>query len=213
MFSGNYSQSDGARLAHVCEKNGRRWYERAHQGQRLEADAAKSRQSCPTLWDPIDSSPPGSPIPGILQARILEWVAISFSSAWKVKSESEVTQSCPTLRDPMDCSQPGSSINGISQARVLEWVAIAFSETGEPMSYVHCLEANPHPLTELNYRIRDSCGSSVWKNYLGKKDGLQKSKRTLCPREKSWWVKSDMENARNKQFKRYRRWSSLNQSG
>ena len=43
--------------------------------------AAKSLQSCPTLCDPIDSSPPGSPIPGILQARTLEWVAISFSSA------------------------------------------------------------------------------------------------------------------------------------
>ena len=45
------------------------------------AAAAKSLQSCPTLCDPIDSSPPGSPIPGILQARTLEWVAISFSSA------------------------------------------------------------------------------------------------------------------------------------
>ena len=44
---------------------------------------AKSLQSCPTLWDPIDGSPPGSPIPGILQARTLEWVAISFSKAWK----------------------------------------------------------------------------------------------------------------------------------
>ena len=44
---------------------------------------AKSLQSCPTLCDPIDGSPPGSPIPGILQARTLEWVAISFSSAWK----------------------------------------------------------------------------------------------------------------------------------
>ena len=43
--------------------------------------AAKSLQSCPTLCDPIDGSPPGSPIPGILQARILEWVAISFSNA------------------------------------------------------------------------------------------------------------------------------------
>ena len=42
-------------------------------------------QSCPTLCDPIDSSPPGSPIPGILQARTLKWVAISFSSAWKWK--------------------------------------------------------------------------------------------------------------------------------
>ena len=45
------------------------------------AAAAKSLQSCPTLCDPIDGSPPGSPIPGILQARTLEWVAISFSNA------------------------------------------------------------------------------------------------------------------------------------
>ena len=45
------------------------------------AAAAKSLQSCPTLCDPLDSSPPGSPVPGILQARTLEWVAISFSNA------------------------------------------------------------------------------------------------------------------------------------
>ena len=49
------------------------------------ATAAKSLQSCPTLYDPIDGSPPGFPVPGILQARTLEWVAISFSSAWKRK--------------------------------------------------------------------------------------------------------------------------------
>ena len=49
------------------------------------ATAAKWPQSCLTLCDPTDSSPPGSPVPGILQARILEWVAISFSSAWKRK--------------------------------------------------------------------------------------------------------------------------------
>ena len=48
-------------------------------------DAAKSLQSCPTLCDPIDGSPPGSPIPGILRAKTLEWVAISFSNAWKWK--------------------------------------------------------------------------------------------------------------------------------
>ena len=47
--------------------------------------AAKSLQLCLTLCDPIDSSPPGSPIPGILQARTLEWIAISFSNAWKWK--------------------------------------------------------------------------------------------------------------------------------
>ena len=49
------------------------------------AAAAKLLQSCPTLCDPIEGSPPGSPVPGILQARILEWVAISFSNAWKEK--------------------------------------------------------------------------------------------------------------------------------
>ena len=49
------------------------------------AAAAKLLQSCPTLCDPIDSSPPGSPVAGILQARTLEWVAISFSNAWKWK--------------------------------------------------------------------------------------------------------------------------------
>ena len=48
-----------------------------------DAAAAKSLQSCPTLCDPIDGSPPGSPVPGILQARTLEWVAISFSNAGK----------------------------------------------------------------------------------------------------------------------------------
>ena len=49
------------------------------------AAAAKSFQSYPTLWDRIDGSPPGSSVPGILHARTLEWVAISFSSAWKWK--------------------------------------------------------------------------------------------------------------------------------
>ena len=54
------------------------------------AAAAESLQSCPTLCDPIDGSPPGPPIPGILQARTLEWVAISSSNAWKWKVKSEV---------------------------------------------------------------------------------------------------------------------------
>ena len=91
------------------------------------AAPAKSLQSCPTLCNPIDDSPPGSPGPGILQARTLEWVAISFSKCMKVKSESEVAQSCPTPSDPMDFSLPGFSVHGIFQAGVLEWGAIAFS--------------------------------------------------------------------------------------
>ena len=75
----------------------------------------------------MDCSLPGFSVHGILQARILEWVAISFSNALKVESESEVAQSCLTLSDPMECSLPGSSIHGILQATVLEWGATAFS--------------------------------------------------------------------------------------
>ena len=59
------------------------------------AAAAKSLQLCPTLCDPIDNSPSGSSVPGILQARILEWVAISFSNACM---HAKSLQSCPTLR-------------------------------------------------------------------------------------------------------------------
>ena len=69
----------------------------------------KSLQSCLTLCDPIDGSPSGS-VPGTVQARILEWVAISFSSACM---HAKSLQSCPTLCDPMDSSPPGSSVHGI----------------------------------------------------------------------------------------------------
>ena len=69
------------------------------------AAAAKSLQLCLTLCDPIDSSPPGSSVPGILQARILEWVAISFSNACM---HAKSLKSCPTLCDLMDSSPPVS---------------------------------------------------------------------------------------------------------
>ena len=91
------------------------------------AAAAKSLQSCPTLCDPVDGSPPGFPVPGILQARILEWVAISFSNACL---HAKLLQLCPTLCDPMDSSPPGSSVHGIVQARVPKWVAISFFSEG-----------------------------------------------------------------------------------
>ena len=83
-----------------------------------------SRFSRVRLWDPTDGSPPGSSVPGILQARTLEWVAISFSNAC---THVKLLQSCPTLCNPMDSSPPGSSVHKILQARILEWVAIFFS--------------------------------------------------------------------------------------
>ena len=85
---------------------------------------------CPALCNPTDGSLPGSPISGILQARTLEWVTISFSKRNYRKKESEVTQSYPTVHHPMDYSLPGSSIHGILQARVLECVAISFYKIG-----------------------------------------------------------------------------------
>ena len=90
--------------------------------------AAKSPQPCPTLCDPIDGSPPSSPIPGILQARYTGIGCHFLLQCMKVKSEREVAQSCLTLSNPMNCSLPGSSVHGIFQARVLEWGAIAFSD-------------------------------------------------------------------------------------
>ena len=75
----------------------------------VAAAAAKSLQLCPTLCNPIDSSPPDSSVLGILQGRTLEWVAISFSKACMHKS----LQLCLTLCDPMDSSPPGSSVHGI----------------------------------------------------------------------------------------------------
>ena len=83
-------------------------------------------QSCPTLRDPMDCSPPGSSVHGICQARVLEWGAIAFSELQSAAAAKSL-QSCLTLCDPIDSNPPGSSVPGILQARTLEWVAISFS--------------------------------------------------------------------------------------
>ena len=91
--------------------------------------AAKSLQSCPTLCDPMDGSPPGSPGPWDSPGKSTGVGCHFLLQCMKVKSESEVAQSCPTLHDPMDCILPDSSVHGIFQARALEWGAIAFLGT------------------------------------------------------------------------------------
>ena len=106
------------------------------------AASAKSLQSCDSVR-PHRRQPSGSSVPGILQARTLEWVAISFSNAWKFKVK-EVAQLCPTLSDPTDCSPPGSSVHGIFQARVLEWGATAFfrNQGLSPLKYINIAGKN-----------------------------------------------------------------------
>ena len=79
------------------------------------AAAAKSPQSCPTLCDPRDSSPPGSAIPGILQARTLEWVAISFSNAWKWKVKGKLLSRVRLLAIPWTAAHQTSLSMGFSR--------------------------------------------------------------------------------------------------
>ena len=79
------------------------------------AAAAKSLQSCPTLCNPIDSSPPGSAIPGILQARILEWVAISFSNAWKWKVKVKSLRRVRLFPTPWTAANQASPSMGFSR--------------------------------------------------------------------------------------------------
>ena len=85
----------------------------------IHVHTAKSLQSCPTLCDPIDGSPPGSPIPGIPPGKNTGVGCHFLLECMKVKNESEVAQSCPTLSDPMDCSLPASSVHRIFQATVV----------------------------------------------------------------------------------------------
>ena len=79
------------------------------------AAAAKSLQSCPTLCDPIDASPPGSPIPGILQARTLEWVAISFFNAWKWKVKVKSLSRARLLATPWTAAHQAPLSMGFSR--------------------------------------------------------------------------------------------------
>ena len=89
--------------------------------------AVKSLQSCPTLCDPIDGSPPGSPRPWDSPGKNTGVGCHFFLQSRKVKSESEVIQSYSIPSNPTDCGPPVSSVHGIFQARVLECSAIACS--------------------------------------------------------------------------------------
>ena len=79
------------------------------------APAAKSLQSCPTLCNSIDGSPPGSPIPGVLQARTLEWVAISFSNAWKWKVKVKSLSGVRLFATPWTAAYQAPSPMGFSR--------------------------------------------------------------------------------------------------
>ena len=110
------------------------------------AAATKWCQSCLTLCDPIDGNPPGSPVPGILQARTLEWVVISFSNAWKWKVKVKSLSHVQLLVTPWTAAYQAPPSMGFFQARALEWGAIAFS-TSHPSIvqfplFEHCIKVS-----------------------------------------------------------------------
>ena len=95
------------------------------------ATTAKSLQSCPTVCDPIDGSPPGFPIPGILQARTLEWVAISFSNAWKWKVKMKSLSRVRLLATPWTVAHqdfPGESAGVRCHCKQLQSCIKLFNE-------------------------------------------------------------------------------------
>ena len=89
---------------------------------------AKSLQSCPTLCDPIDLSPPGCPVPGILQARTLEWVAISFSNAWKRKVKVKSLSRVRLFATPWTAAHQAPPSLGFSKQE--HWSGVSFPPPG-----------------------------------------------------------------------------------
>ena len=106
---------------------------------------AKSLQSCPTLCDPIDGSPPGSPDPGILQARTLEWVAISFSSAWKWEVKVKSLSRVRLLATPWTAAHQAPPSMGFSSQEY--W-------SGVPLKYsTHMCKYNKYIWLKNNYEV------------------------------------------------------------
>ena len=139
-------------------------------------------QSCLTLCDPIDSSPPGSPHPWDCPGKNTGAGCHFLFQCMKVKSESELAQSCPTLSNPMDRSLPGSSIHGILQARVLEWGATAGLD--ETQAVIKIARRNIN-----NLRYADD--TTLWQKERGTKEPLDESERGEW---KSWLKTQHSEN-------------------
>ena len=95
------------------------------------AATAKSLQSCPTLCNPIDGSPPGFPVPGVLQARTLEWVAISFSNAWKWKVKVKSLSRIRPSATPWTAAFQAPPSMGFSRQEYWSGVPLPSPETGK----------------------------------------------------------------------------------
>ena len=112
---------------------------------------AKSLQSCPTLCDPIDGSPPGSAVPGILQARTLEWVAISFSKAWKWKVKVKMLSCVWLLETPWTAAYQAPPSMGFSRQEYWSGLPLSSRVTllqsliiYRTIHLIHCFKSSHH---------------------------------------------------------------------
>ena len=125
--------------------------------------AAKSLQSCPTLCDPIDGSPPGSPVPGILQARTLEWVAISFSNAWKWKMKVKSLSCVRLFATPWIAAYQAPLHMGFSWQEYWSRVPLRWVQLCGSLSILwHCLSLG----FEMKTVLFQSCGHCCFPNLL-----------------------------------------------
>ena len=121
----------------------RKWSTKPHFPNSAAAAAAKSLQSCPTLCDPIDGSPPGSPVPGILQARTLEWVSISFSNAWKWNVKVKSLSCIRLFAPPQTVAYQAPPSMGFSRQEYWSGVQLPspFLSSHSHFCYIHVLYA------------------------------------------------------------------------
>ena len=133
------------------------------------AAAAKSLQLCPTLWDSIDGSPPGSPVPGILQARSLEWVAISFSNAWKWKVKVKSCSRVQPSATPWTAAHQAPPSMGFSREEYWSGVPLPSLRRYLYIILKYVIENQSH-IISLYYILQ----CKVWNAY------CRKRKATLC---------------------------------
>ena len=113
-----------------------------HQGTHLQSAAAKSLQPCPTLCDPIGSSPPGAAVPGILQARTLEWGATSFSNAWKWKVKVKSLSHVRLLATPWTAAHQAPLSMGFSRQEY--WRGVSLLSPNTLTTTLKCLRIHLH---------------------------------------------------------------------
>ena len=133
------------------------------------AAAAKSLQSCPTLCDPTDGSPPGSPIPGILQARVLEWVAISFSNAWKWQVKVKLLSRVWLLATPWTAAYQAPLPMGFSRQEYWSGVPLPSPSRSPVAAVAKSLQSCPTLCDPIDraYRAPPSLGFSRQEHWSG----------------------------------------------